>query len=198
MLERKSWDWIELPVKMPPDDNNKSSLGSDETLYASIQEFREEEWRKVVLAFEENQSVYNAYWYVALHPMFYFFMPPFKDGRAPRVHERHLVHEQGWQQVQIQPHLVNPATMRISDDPSLNTHTEFWYEFGPTLFGHDAGAGISGHDQECDDGAKSYDDAIVAVAKKIHEVYGNDREAVVEKWNDVPLPAGDEAHQEQP
>lgn len=196
-MKHKDWDLPEIPASLPPkpkpkkkpaDNSLEGVFGPDTHLYEDLQRIREEDWRKTVLAFEANQSVHNAYWYVASHPMFYYFTEGWNDGRAPRVHERHLEHDQGWEGIRVTPHLVNPASRRISDDPSQNTKTEFWYEFGPTLFRENGGRGIRGHDHECDGGADTYDEAIIKIAKEIHKTYGNDRRKVVTKWKDPELP----------
>lgn len=194
-LKAKTWDLPVFPAKTPKrksDPEMKKAFGKlTKNLYERIQEHREDEWRKRILAFEANpDSVYNAYWYVALHPMFYYFKPwKFtKKDKIPPVHERHLVNEQGWDCVHISPQMVNPADMRISNDEHLNTQVDFWYEFGPTLWGNNYGEGIRGHDHTCDGGAPTYDEAIIKVAKAIHKTYGNDRKQVVKKWKDPELP----------
>ena len=200
MLEHKDWDLPVIPAKAKRSrrqrrEDRKSGLaaifGDDkDDLYERLQEYREDGWRKTLLAFEANpDSPYNAYYYVANHPMFYSFKPwkNAQDG-VPAVHERHLDHESGWTYVHIDPHMVNPVDNKISDDPHLNTKLEWWYEFGPTLFHENMGAGVSGHDHHCDGGADTYDEAIIKVAKAIHEAYGNDRKQVMEKWNDPELP----------
>jgi hypothetical protein len=197
-LKAKNWDLPEIPAKMrkrkgkDKDDIVAQMMGDQEhLLYRDLQGYREDAWRKHVLAFEANpDSVYNAYWYVATHPMFYSFKPwsGRKKEQVPAIHERHLVHEQGWDYVRITPHLVNPANNKISDDPSLNTKVEFWYEFGPTLFRENRGQGVSGMDHKCMGGAKTYDRAIIKVAKAIHKAYGNDRKQVMKKWKDPELP----------
>jgi len=194
-LKAKKWDLPEIPAKMrKPKQSSLSSLmtaDEEKRLYEDLQRYREEDWWKRVKAFEANpDSVYNAYWYVALHPMFYSFKPwkNHKSRGVPAVHEQHLVHEQGWDYVRITPHMVNPKTRSISDDPHLNTKIEWWYEFGPTLWDNNYGQGCSGMDHKLMGGARTYDEAIVKVAKAIHRGYGNDRKQVVKKWNDPVLP----------
>lgn len=196
-MKHKDWKLPELPSKTPKKKRDKNEKQLDKLfgkrlsrqLYERLQEDREDSWRSHLLAFEANpNSVYNAYWYVALHPMFYYFRAWKTDDGVPVVHERHLVSDQGWECVHISPQMVNPKDMRISDDKHLNTRIDWWYEFGPTLWGDNYGDGIRGHDHKCDGGAPTYDEAIIKVAKAIHKAYGNDRRKVVMKWKDPELP----------
>lgn len=203
-LKHKDWKLPKIPAKDPKwrkkdhvayvvsegkFKKDKKTVIGDKRLYVDLQGYRENDWRERLLAFEANpNSVFNAYWYVREHPMFWTFDMRFKD-RFPLVHEAHLIHENGWNYVLISPHMVNPKDNRISNDEHLNTKTEWWYEFGPTLFKNDfGGMGISGHDWKLDGGAKTYDQAIIKVAKSIHKHYGNDRRVVVKKWKDIELP----------
>jgi len=196
-LKAKKIDLPKFPANMKKRKSKRPGsfvdnlMENPHLLYEDLQRYREEEWWKRVKAFEANpDSVYNAYWYVALHPMFYSFHPwknHRKDG-VPAVHERHLDHESGWKYARITPHMVNPKDRRISDDEHLNTKIEWWYEFGPTLWDNDYGRGCSGMDHKLMGGARTYDEAIVKVAKAIHRGYGNDRKQVVKKWKDPELP----------
>lgn len=196
-LKHKDWHLPKIPAKDPTwrkKDHQAGVIGSkrkvtigNKRLYADLQGYRIDNWRTTVLAFETNpNSVYNAYLYIANHPMFWFFRQ-WKNSKLPLVHERHLEHEDGWRCVDITPHMIDPATNRISDDKHLNTKVEWWFEYGPSLFCHNAGV-MTGHDHKRDGGAATYDEAIIKVAKSIHKHYGNDRAKVVTKWQDIELP----------
>jgi len=135
-----------------------------------------ESWEQQVARYEADHfDVYNAYWYIDGHPVFWkFTRNVYKD--YPKNHVSNLIHEgamrSGWPE--ITPHKVNPETRRIEEDEEKNTVIEWWYEFGPTdLFG-----GMTSHDYELDGGTASYDAAVIEIAFKIHEYYGNDRALV--------------------
>lgn len=165
----------------------------DDALYARIHADREEEWLRIVLAYEaEPRNTHHAWWYVQLHPMFYAFEDwpsSLREGLA-LAHEKHLIQD-GWKFVEIRPHMVNPATNDISDDATLNTRLAWWIEAGPSLFQHMGGAdmGIAGHDTDLDSSADTYDDAIVKIARMIYAVYGNDRRQVMQRWDDPAAPS---------
>lgn len=132
-----------------------------------------ESWEETVIGYEHNpDDVYHAWWYVDNHPVFWQFKTE-RNKDYPANHVSHLVHggafSEGWPA--IIPHKVNPDTMRIEKDRSLNTMVEWWYEFGPTdLFG-----GCKSHDYKLDGGAATYEQCVIEVAAKIHKYYGNDR-----------------------
>lgn len=194
-LRKKAIEWgPDIPCNEPKRHQSFSlMLDVFPNLYERLQEDREGDWWKTVKAFEANpNSVYNAYYYIANHPMFYYWhvwRNHVEEGVAA-VHERHLIHDQGWESVHIDPHMIDPNTGKISDDEHLNTKVEWWYEYGPTLYQHMDGdsPGIRGHDWKRDGGADTYDEAIIKVAKSIHRYYGNDRVKVQEIWKDPALP----------
>jgi hypothetical protein len=153
-------------------------LGGDKYLYADVQQIREDEWRSTVLAYERRSNdFYNAYQYVNLHPIFYSFAPfptgPEDKHPVPVQHERHLIHDQGIDRITILVVRVNPATRRIEDDPALNTATRVWFETGAVDWTGDTRVRI--HDTRFDGGAKTYESAIIKVARAIHAHYGNGR-----------------------
>lgn len=184
-MKKKKIEHVEgIATKEPKRKKDKNFPFDFKNLYEDLQGYREDDWRKIVLSFEANpHSTYNAWRYIAYHPMFYYFLG-WNDEKVPLVHERHLVSEDGWARVHIDPVMINPADNRISDDPHMNTKIQWWVEYGPTLFRDN----IPGHDWKRDFGADTYDEAIVKVAKSVHKHYGNDRRQVIKKWNDIPLP----------
>lgn len=117
-------------------------------------------------------------------------------------HERHLEHDEGVSQLDIGVLKVDPATGRVEmrtatdgedegkeiPDELRNTKTEIWYEVGPWLWPRDAPehqrgdlplAGIGQHDWQLDGSADTYEQAIIDVARKLHDRYGNDRTQIL-------------------
>jgi hypothetical protein len=135
-----------------------------------------EEWERIVTEYESNpDSSFHAWYYIDNHPMFWEFHP---HKGFPVNHVSVLLHNGAWSRgwPEITPHMVCPATNIIEDDDELNTRLEWWYEFGRNaLFPDKDGVQIPTHDCEMDGGASTYEEAVVAIAGKIHEHYGNDR-----------------------
>ncbi len=77
---------------------------------------------------------------------------------------------------------VNPETKAIDDNEALNTKTRVWIECGPYK------ENTHTHDIELDCGAKSFEKAIIKLAKLVKKVYGNKKKAallkVQEKYNE--------------
>lgn len=145
-----------------------------------------ESWTETVTRFEANpDDAHDAWWYVDTHPAFWRFTRE-RSGDYPANHVSRLEHEgtlrQGWPD--IVPHKICPETNCIEDEDERNTAIQWWYEFGPwSLHPDEHGAHIPVHDYLLDGGADTYEEAIIAVAKKIHQHYGNDRRVVdSEKW----------------
>ena len=179
-----------------PDDLDKLHQEFDtEDMYEVSQADRIARWTKVVSLFENEQSLYNSWQYLNNHPIYYFFDGKvWNEDRIPnRFHEyylqsdiAHIMH--AWE---IDPHLVNPATDMIDKDGEKNTKLRWWMESGPLLWGEDpnlAGSPVRGHDPDLDCGADTYEEALIKLAKRVHDVYGNDRRKVVEIWNDSERP----------
>lgn len=143
-------------------------------------------WAEIVAGYEAvPEDVRDAWLYVDCHPVFWRF---WKDrDYYPPLHIGNLKYEhslaEGWPD--ITPHKVCPETNAIEDDDSLNTRLQWWYEFGPwSLYPgeHDRGP-YATHDYHLDGGADTYDQAVLDIARKIHQNYGNDRQIVdSEKW----------------
>lgn len=88
---------------------------------------------------------------------------------------------------------VNPGTERIEDDSTLNTATRVWLECGEwqspdALRKHLAGAiaveemerlwrGVPSHDIDLDCGAATFEEAIVELARLVHDKYKTTVEA---------------------
>lgn len=136
-------------------------------------------WAATVTEYETHpDSVCNAWDYVDSHPVFWTF----DRGRHedyPKNHVSHLVHDgalrAGWPE--ITPHMVNPKKGkhgRVTGNEKNNTKLQWWYEFGPS----DMEDSSKTHDWELDGGADTYEECVLAVARKIHKYYGNDRTLV--------------------
>lgn len=136
-------------------------------------------WAETVTKYEANpDDVHRAWWYIDTHPVFWKFDRPLHED-YPKNHVSHLVHqgalEEGWPN--ITPHKVNPKKGkhgRVTRNEKKNTKLQWWYEFGPS----DMDGGCKTHDWELDGGADSYEECILAIARKIHKYYGNDRSLV--------------------
>ena len=136
-----------------------------------------EAWAENVARYEENpDDAYAAWWYIDGHPAFWQFSQPRPDEYPPN-HISRLEGEgaltRGW-----------PEIIPFRDEEG----TVWGYEFGMrTLFREDLGGGIAifdtCHDWELDGSARTYEGAIIEIAKKIWENYGNDRRVVdSEEW----------------
>lgn len=147
-----------------------------------------EAWAESVARFEADpDDVHAAWWYIDGHPVFWQFNQPRPD-EYPRNHisrleaEGALTHmsrdgamRRGW-----------PEIIPFRDDNGI----AWGYEFGKrTLFEvsyppfSDIPVFDVWHDWKLDGWEKTYELAVIAIAKKIHENYGNDRRVVDgEEW----------------
>lgn len=136
-----------------------------------------EQWTDTVKAYETHpDDIYNAWWYIDTHPVFWRFDQQIHED-YPRNHVSRLRHggalNEGWPD--IRPYMVDPETGKFGDGKLI------WeYEFGhwPLHPDDNCGSHIPFHDPELDGDAETYEQAIVAIAKKIHDSYGNDRRIV--------------------
>jgi hypothetical protein len=184
-LEHKQIDLPSIPWKMDKSEKrwhrkfNEDFLrvAKPTLLYLQLQEIREDAWRRTVLTFEANPgNLHNAWQYLSSHPVFWTFTA--RPGERPVVHEKNLEHDYGMLDnigVQIQPARVDPATGEKSDDPKLNTRTMFWYELSLTYWPTHENYMQRLHAYLCDGGAATYDKTVIKAAKRVHELYGNDR-----------------------
>lgn len=93
---------------------------------------------------------YDAYWFINNHPAL-------TDGVMDHVPIDFTVMK------------VDPETGRIHDDLSRNTQTEIWLESGP----YEDGAYL--HDPNLDCGEETFEKAIITLAEKVKEHYGDYR-----------------------
>lgn len=145
-------------------------------------------WIETARKFEDDpEDIYRAWCYVDSHPAFWRFREPYAHQRDyPRNHVTFLQWEgtlrAGWPS--IEPHKVNPDTGHAEYLSTLNTQLEWWYEFGPyMLHPGEHGELVPFHDTSLDGSAPTYEQAIVDIAGKMWEHYGNDRRIVdSESW----------------
>ena len=74
---------------------------------------------------------------------------------------------------------VDPTTNSISDDEVLNTKTRVWLEAGPYFKGERT------HYCELDCGARTFEKAIVKLAKKVKKHFGDDKVEALKKVNSL-------------
>lgn len=136
-----------------------------------------ESWVENVARFEKNpEDVHAAWWYIDGHPVFWQFNQPRPD-EYPENHISRLEGEgamaRGW-----------PEIIPFRDEEGV----AWGYEFGKrSLFREANHPGEpffdTYHDYLLDGHEKTYDLAVIAIAKKIHQHYGNDRRVVdSEEW----------------
>lgn len=87
----------------------------------------------------------------------------------------------GWHEpwIEITPHMVNPITKHIDDDPALNTEIRFWVEAGPYCEDEYCGQLIPHHIMELDCGGPTWEEAVFKLANLVKEQYGDYTNEVV-------------------
>jgi hypothetical protein len=199
-LKAKPIELPDIPWRMTRGEKKRHRKLSDQLgvsfkdssqLYRDLRGYRTQEWADTVHVFEANpRSFYNAWHYLNNHPVFWTFGEP-RDGEIPEVHERNLQHEHGMtfgNGLEVTVHRVDPKTDSTSEDPARNTRTEVWYELSLTHWPTHPHYPHHIHDYEGDGGAKTYEKAIVKAARRVHELYGNDRRILDAQLEDKPEP----------
>lgn len=170
----KTSDKSTLPMPM----QGLSDMGA---LYVAIVEDRRQKWKQVIEDFEEDPNFFNSYQYLQHHPLFYRFA--FAPSRPKILHERDLSEDRGMDSeiCNLGVYKVDPATGRPNDsDESKNTQVRFHFEAGPTRWKDQGGEMLDYQQQLTIDpdlcvSAQSYEQAVIYLALRVHEVYGNDR-----------------------
>lgn len=148
--------------------------------YAEYQKDRRTEWRLTARRYEaEPGDFFNAWYYLKGHPAFWKFYGSDDMPHAERFHERYLEPEQGVaNRIEVWVAKVNPATGRTDDDDTLNTQTEIWLETGMYRWPdkHFREYAVPYHDYTLDCGGATYEQAIINMARNVHDTYGNDRQ----------------------
>ena len=167
---------LKKPITWPEIDCSGELAGADwAILYQDLQRMRQEEWRKLALAYERNPGdFYTAWHWLQKHPIFWYF--------GKRRHESLLATDRGIHEgLEFEPAMVHPETQCISDVSADNTRLAVWVEVFPASL-QDGGRDGRLHDYECDTGGDTYEDAVVAVAREIYNHHGNDREHLRDIW----------------
>lgn len=125
-----------------------------------------------------TERFFEAWWWLHNHPAFYFKGPSIQA--TPGADK-----EPGFfRALDFSVQKVNPTTLRVEDDQTGNTHVRFWLEVGPweapteeelendTYWGDDW-EGTPTHDYELDCGGDTYEEAIIKMAEKVREKYGD-------------------------
>jgi|SRR4051812_37632762 hypothetical protein len=154
--------------------------GTSTWTYASLQADRVKDWAGFVNAYEANpDDFYNSWHYLNWHPAFWKFYGRTDASHAERFHEVCLAEDRGVEnRIEVAVAKVNPATGSIDEDnPALNTKTEVWLETGKIRWpaNNFNEYDIYFHDYELDCGGDTYEQAIIAMARNVHDNYGNDR-----------------------
>lgn len=139
-------------------------------------------WEETVRAFEAGPGdVYHAWHYVDSHPAFWK-LRPWGHGKYPVNHVSYLTFSgaltRGWPEVI--PYRTCPETGRHEEDAARNTATTWRYELGPEKLLPEEGCAEppAWHDYALDGGGATYEEAVIALARAIHEHYGNDRAVI--------------------
>lgn len=150
--------------------------------YAQSLAFIWEAWERIAAEYEANPGgFYESYHYLNEHPAFWHFTRG-GGGGLPPDHVARLSHSDGLRAcMDFDVVKADPETGGISEDASRNTAARVWFEFGK----HDwPPEDHTWHDWRLDDGAATYEGAVILAARKVWENYGNDRRIVDSPdWN---------------
>jgi len=149
---------------------------SPDSLDAMLRELRVKEWAETSAHYHAQPDDFHAaWWYLQQHPIVH-------DEVAASYFEESF---------DVYVVKVDPHTSTIEDDKARNTQTQVWLEFGPRYFEVDMSpeewcanhydlfdGSVPSHDVELDCGADTYEQAIVELARRVSERYGDDRSKV--------------------
>lgn len=181
-------------------------VGSDEEhffdevgFWKEIQRIHRDEWTETVNAYEANPNDFHDAWhYVNGHPAFWVITAWSFEREG--LHEKAHIDYNGGMANCVDVHVtrVNPASDEISDDRALNTKTQIWLECGKYPWpGDDCfETGNTYHDCHLDSYADTYEEAVINLAYRIHEAYGNDRRVCDAPYDErvYPLLAEEDSH----
>jgi len=147
-------------------------------------------------------NAYDAWWFAYYHPKLNcrertevtpeeadkmeaggFIITRDKGGKCYREW-RHLYRHATEENLSIHYSKVDKRR-RVNDDATKNANVECWLEFGPLEYGYMAGGQydwdtetglLHYHDTDLDCGAKTFDEALVILAKLIRKKYGDWKE----------------------
>lgn len=118
----------------------------------------------------EFKTLYEAHWWLEEHPA---FRNP-ADLKFFSVEEDPTIglHEFTSTCLDIDVQLVNPETMSIVNDPTLNTLQQVWLEVILPVYEED-GTYEYMHDWKLDCGGDTFEDVMIKLAKLVLEYYGD-------------------------
>lgn len=155
--------------------------------HASYWEILQAEWTEIVQEYEEDpDTFYRAWHYLNDHPMFWRFRP---HNDTPDNHVMWLEQSYGFGSdgINMMVMLVD-ETGTVNEDESKNVNTEVWLEAGKWyLLPGEHENHVHEHDYELDCGGATYEEAVVKLARLVHERYGNDR--VIADSSTLQVPA---------
>jgi hypothetical protein len=138
--------------------------GDAEVNHALVESYYWKDWAKAIRAYcQSPRDPYHSYWFLWHHPATQRFFRGVRLSAFSECLDIHYVK-------------VDPNTHRIEDKKSRNTKTEVWLEWGPWIDKDDSTPnipddGMASHDYRCDVGARTFDKAIVKLAKKVWKNY---------------------------
>lgn len=108
---------------------------------------------------KHKEGFYKAWWYLKEHSMF----------KQPPINEPYFLGS-----LDIDVAKVNPKTKKIDDNESKNTEVNIWLECGPHEEWEEGEFGkMKGftHDIRLDCGGKTFEEAIIVLAKLVKKFY---------------------------
>lgn len=139
-------------ILIPPEDSYENILKKCEEIKMGI--WKEE--AEIIINIENDniKDFYNAYTYLTNHIIF--------NNNFLKCLDIEVVK-------------VNPKTLEIDNDKSLNTKVQIWLECGPYV-NHQIT-----HDIDLDCGGNNFESAIIELADLVHKYYGDDEKYALEK-----------------
>ena len=142
----------------------------------------QDDWREIVTEYETSPDDFVTSWhYLNDHPIYWTFDQTYDNPEWPPNHMHRLRHLEGIAQcVDLMVAHVHPDTLLVDKDPAKNIATRVWYETGhrdllPAEYEYGHIGQHQWHDWKLDGGAATVEAAIIELARKIWEKYGNDR-----------------------
>lgn len=124
----------------------------------------------MVTIFTDFHGVYH---WLRRHPAFFYNGKRGVEAIAPS--DRYGF----WESLEVDVVKVDPTTERIEDDEKRNTATRIWLECGPWgdpkehAWDTYSDKGIPSHDIDLDCGGKTFEEAIIKLARLVNKKYGD-------------------------
>lgn len=133
--------------------------------YSQMWQGIQDEWRCIVEDYERFPADFGRAWhYVDSHPAFWTFTGPSSSG-LPSGHVVLLEHSWGMHRA------VDVSVGRVDEDlPAMVGLEAGRVSLHPDEYGH-----ITCHDYDLDTLEPTYEQAVISLARKVWESYGNDR-----------------------